>query len=57
MNLVFGLLLILGQRKIVLISGALNDKRNELKTKKENDEAELTELLDNIKARVDRIDN
>jgi len=44
-------------RKIVLISGALNDKRNELKTKKENDEAELTELLDNIKARVDRIDN
>jgi len=36
---------------VLLMINGTNSKR------KENDEAELTELLDNIKARVDRIDN
>lgn len=45
------------ERKIVLISGALNDKQSEYKLSREESENRLTRLLNDIKTEIDRIDN
>ncbi|GAE88572.1 anti-sigma-I factor RsgI family protein [Acetivibrio straminisolvens] len=44
-------------RKIILISGALNDKRSQYKSGREDEEDKLSRLLDNIKSEVDMMDN
>lgn len=40
-------------RKVVLVSGALNDKRSEYKLSREDEESKLSRLLYNIKTEID----
>ncbi|HOM03044.1 MAG TPA: cellulose binding domain-containing protein [Acetivibrio sp.] len=53
----FGFFKASDERKIVLVSGALNDKRSEYKSGREDEEDKLARLLAGIKAEVDRIDD